>query len=73
LTAKNWKRKINAENKPASESDRKESTVSPKEFKKIKEAVEKIDREYNTPEKAREWLIKIGYLNPDGQVAEKYR
>jgi hypothetical protein len=51
----------------------KEGGVSPKEFKKFKEAVEKIDREYNTPEKAREWLIKIGYLSPDGQVAEKYR
>ena len=51
----------------------KEGGVSPTEFKKFKEAVEKIDREYNTPEKAREWLIKIGYLSPDGQVAEKYR
>jgi hypothetical protein len=47
--------------------------MSPKEFKKFKEAIAKIDREYNTPEKAREWLIKIGYLMPDGQVAEKYR
>jgi len=45
--------------------------MSPKEFKKFKEAIAKIDREYNTPEKAREWLIRIGYLNSDGQVAEK--
>lgn len=47
--------------------------MSPKEFKKFKEAAEKIRREHNTPEKARELLIKIGYLNADGQVAEKYR
>jgi len=47
--------------------------VSPKEFKKFKEAAEKLDREHNTPEKAHEFLIKIGYLDPDGKVAEKYR
>ena len=47
--------------------------MSPREFQKFKEAAAKIDREYSTPEKAREWLIKIGYLNPDGQLAEKYK
>lgn len=47
--------------------------MNPKEFKRFKEAAEKIVHQYNTPEKAREWLIKIGYLMPDGQVAEKYR
>ena len=47
--------------------------MSPKEFKKFKEAAEKIDRECDTPEKARELLIKMGYLNRDGQVAERYR
>ena len=47
--------------------------MSPKEFRKFKEAAEKIDRECDTPEKARAFLIKIGYLNPDGQRAEKYR
>lgn len=47
--------------------------MSPKELKKFKEAIEKIDREYNTPEKARELLIKSGYLNADGQIDEKYR
>lgn len=47
--------------------------MSPKELKKFKEAAEKLDREHNTPEKAHELLIKIGYLNPDGQVAEKFR
>jgi hypothetical protein len=47
--------------------------MTPKELKKFKEAAEKIERECNTPEKAGQFLIKIGYLNPDGQVAEKYR
>jgi hypothetical protein len=47
--------------------------MSPKELKKFKEAIEKIDRENNTPEKARAYLIKIGYLTADGQLAEKYR
>jgi|FreactTroBogLake_1042271.scaffolds.fasta_scaffold182663_1 hypothetical protein len=44
-----------------------------KELQKFKEAAAKIEREYNTPEKAREILIKIGYLDGDGQLAEKYR
>ena len=44
-----------------------------KEFLKFKAAAEKIERECNTPEKSGQFLIKIGYLNPDGQVAEKYR
>jgi hypothetical protein len=47
--------------------------MSHKEFLKFKEAIAKIDRECNTPEKARELLIKSGYLTPDGQVAEKFR
>jgi hypothetical protein len=47
--------------------------MSPKEFKKFKETAEKLNREHNTPEKARELLIKIGYLDPDGKVAERYR
>jgi hypothetical protein len=51
----------------------REGEMSPREFQKFKEAAAKIDREYSTPEKAREWLIKIGYLNPDGQLAEKYK
>jgi hypothetical protein len=47
--------------------------MSHKEFLKFKAAAEKLNREHNTPEKARELLIKIGYLNPDGQIAERYR
>ncbi|MGA9072051.1 MAG: hypothetical protein WB424_17440 [Terracidiphilus sp.] len=47
--------------------------MSPKELQRFKEAAEKLDREHDTPEKARELFIKIGYLNPDGQVAERYR
>jgi hypothetical protein len=47
--------------------------MTPKEFKKFKEAAEKLNREHDTPEKAHQLLIKIGYLDPDGQVAEKYR
>jgi hypothetical protein len=47
--------------------------MSHKEFLKFKEAVAKIDRECNTPEKAREFLIQSGYLTEDGQVAEKCR
>ena len=50
-----------------------EGVMSPKEFKKFKEAAAKIRLENNTPEKARAFLIKIGYLNPDGQVAERFR
>jgi hypothetical protein len=50
-----------------------EAAMSHKEFLKFKAAAEKIERECNTPEKAGQFLIKIGYLNPDGQVAEKYR
>jgi hypothetical protein len=47
--------------------------MSHKEFLKFKEAIAKIDRECNTPEKAREILVRIGYLSPDGQVADRYR
>jgi hypothetical protein len=47
--------------------------MSHKDFLKFEEAIAKIDREYNTPEKAREWLIKLGYLAADGQIAEKFR
>lgn len=47
--------------------------MSRKELEKFKEAAAKLAREHNTPEKAREMLTKIGYLNADGQVAEKYR
>jgi hypothetical protein len=47
--------------------------MSHKEFLKFKAAAEKIERECNTPEKTGQFLIKIGYLNPDGQVAENYR
>jgi hypothetical protein len=50
-----------------------EVAMSPKELQKFKEAAEKLNREHDTPEKARELLIKIGYLDPDGKVAEKYR
>jgi hypothetical protein len=53
--------------------DRREVAMTPKELKKFKEAIAKIDREYNTPEKAKELLIRAGYLEPDGQVAEKFR
>lgn len=47
--------------------------MSPKELQRFKEAAEKLNREYNTPEKARELFIKIGYLNPDGKVSERFR
>ena len=47
--------------------------MSPKEFKKFKEAAEKIRLENDTPEKRKAFLIKIGYLNTDGQVAERFR
>jgi hypothetical protein len=47
--------------------------MSRKELQKFKEAAAKIAREHDTPEKARELLTKIGYLNSDGEVAEKYR
>lgn len=47
--------------------------MSHKELEKFKEAAAKIAREYDTPEKARELLTKVGYLNAEGEVAEKYR
>jgi hypothetical protein len=47
--------------------------MSHKELERFKAAAAKISRDYNTPEKAREWLIRIGYLNANGQLAEKYR
>jgi hypothetical protein len=47
--------------------------MNPKEFKRFREAAEQILREHDTAEKAREFLIQIGYLNPDGQVAEHFR
>ena len=47
--------------------------MSRKELQKFKEAAAKIAREHDTPEKARKLLTKIGYLNSDGEVAEKYR
>jgi hypothetical protein len=50
-----------------------EGAMSHKEFLKFKKAIAKIDRECNTPEKAREILVRIGYLNADGQLTEKYR
>jgi len=47
--------------------------MSPKELKQFKEAAEKLQRELDTPEKRKAILVKIGYLNSDGQVAERYR
>jgi len=51
---------------------RGEGTMSRKELQKLKEAAAKIARENDTPAKAREILIKIGYLNRDGEVADEY-
>jgi hypothetical protein len=47
--------------------------MTPKQLKKFKEAAEELQRRLDTPEKRKALLIKIGYLNPDGQVAERYR
>ena len=47
--------------------------MTPKEFKKFKEAADKLERELDTPEKRKAMLVEIGYLKPDGQVAERYR
>lgn len=47
--------------------------MSRKELQKFKEAAAKIAREHDTPQKAREILTKVGYLNADGKVAEKFR
>jgi len=43
------------------------------ELQKIKEAAARFERECNTPEKIKAHLIKIGYLNEDGEVAQKHR
>jgi len=51
----------------------KEGAMSRKELQRFKEAAEKIARENDTPQKAREILTKIGYLNANGEVAEKFR
>lgn len=50
-----------------------EGAMTPKELKKFMEAADKLRRELDTPEKRKAFLVKIGYLNPDGQVAESYR
>jgi hypothetical protein len=47
--------------------------MSPKELKKLKEAAEKLRRQLDTPEKRKALLVEIGYLSPNGQVAERYR
>jgi hypothetical protein len=47
--------------------------MSREELQRFKEAAAKIAREHDTPEKAREFLTKIGYLNANGEVAEKFR
>jgi hypothetical protein len=47
--------------------------MSHKELQKFKEAAAKIACEYDTPEKAREFLVKIGYLDANGEVAERFR
>ncbi len=50
-----------------------EGAMSQEELQEFKEAAEKMAQEYNTPEKAREMLIKIGYLNADGSLPEEFR
>jgi hypothetical protein len=50
-----------------------EGGMGQKELQKFKEAAAKVAREHDTPEKAREILTKIGYLNSKGEVSEKYR
>jgi len=47
--------------------------MSPKELQQFKEAAAKIAREHDTPEKAMQLLIKMGYLDANGEVSEKYR
>lgn len=47
--------------------------MSRKELERFKEAAAKVAREHDTPEKARDLLIRIGYLSADGAVAERYR
>ena len=47
--------------------------MSPRELKKFKEAAETLQRKLDTPEKRKALLVEIGYLNPDGQLAERYR
>ncbi len=47
--------------------------MTPKQLKKFMEAADKLRRELDTPEKRKALLVEIGYLNPDGQVAERYR
>jgi hypothetical protein len=50
-----------------------EGAMTPKQLKKFKEAAEALQRKLDTPEKRKALLVKIGHLNPDGQVAERYR
>jgi hypothetical protein len=47
--------------------------MSRKELQRFIEAAAKIAREHDTPQKARELLTKIGYLNANGEVSEMYR
>jgi len=50
-----------------------EGAMSPKELKQFKEAAEKLRRQLDTPENRKALLVEIGYLSPNGQVAERYR
>jgi|WetSurMetagenome_2_1015567.scaffolds.fasta_scaffold815090_2 hypothetical protein len=43
--------------------------MTPKELKKFMEAAKILRSRLNTPEKRKALLIKIGYLNKDGQIA----
>jgi len=47
--------------------------MTPKQLKKFKEAAARLRLKLDTPEKRKAFLVKIGCLSPDGQVAESYR
>jgi hypothetical protein len=45
--------------------------MSLKELEAFKQAAAEIERECNTPQKVREILIEVGYLDVDGRVVSE--
>jgi hypothetical protein len=48
--------------------------MSNEELKATLEALDKVQREHgSSPEKARAFLVKAGFITPDGKLTENYR
>jgi hypothetical protein len=48
--------------------------MSNEDLKEMREILEKFEREVvSSPEKSRAFLIKYGFITPDGEMTEHYR